>query len=134
MKLPRFGYGTYRAIILLPDGYRDRLGFDMPVFDSSYEIAVNGVTTARNGTPARSKAESIPAYEPLFFSYMPNNDTLELLIRVSNYATSQGRILASSQGRNLPYHTIQLRQPVVHIHSCERHALSGIYILLYLLP
>ena len=89
-KLPRFGYGTYRAVILLPDGYRDRLGFDMPVFDSSYEIAINGVTTARNGTPARTKAESIPAYEPLFFSYIPNNDTLELLIRVSNYEHRRG--------------------------------------------
>ena len=89
-RLPRFGYGTYRAIILLPDGYRDRLGFDMPVFDSSYEIAINGVTSARNGTPARSRAESIPAYEPLFFSYMPKNDTLELLIRVSNYEHRRG--------------------------------------------
>jgi len=89
-RLPRFGYGTYRAVILLPPGYRDRLGFDMPVFDSSYEIAVNGVITARNGTPARSRAESIPAYEPLFFSYMPKNDTLELLIRVSNYEHRRG--------------------------------------------
>ena len=89
-RLPRFGYGTYRAVILLPDGYRDRLGFDMPVFDTSYEIALNGVTTARNGTPARSRAESIPAYEPLFFSYVPNNDTIELLIRVSNYEHRRG--------------------------------------------
>ena len=89
-RLPRFGYGTYRAVILLPDGYRDRLGFDMPVFDSSYEIAINGVTSARNGTPARSRAESIPAYEPLFFSYVPKNDTLELLIRVSNYEHRRG--------------------------------------------
>jgi len=89
-RLPRFGYGTYRAVILLPDGYRDRLGFDMPVFDTSYEIALNGITTARNGTPARSRAESIPAYEPLFFSYVPNNDTIELLIRVSNYEHRRG--------------------------------------------
>ncbi|MEZ4999088.1 MAG: hypothetical protein R2758_17140 [Bacteroidales bacterium] len=42
------------------------MGFDMPVFDTSYEISVNGVTMARNGTPAKSRAESIPAYEPLF--------------------------------------------------------------------
>lgn len=89
-RLPRFGYGTYRAVILLPRGYRDRMGFDMPVFDTSYEISVNGVTMARNGTPARSRAESIPAYEPLFFSYVPKSDTLELLIRVSNYEHRRG--------------------------------------------
>ena len=89
-RLPRFGYGTYRAVILLPRGYRDRMGFDMPVFDTSYEISVNGVTMARNGTPARSSVESIPAYEPLFFSYVPKSDTLELLIRVSNYEHRRG--------------------------------------------
>jgi hypothetical protein len=30
-RLPRFGYGTYRAVILLPPGYHDRMGFDMPL-------------------------------------------------------------------------------------------------------
>ena len=89
-QLPPFGYGTYRALILLPAGYRDRMGFDMPVFDTSYEIAVNGVTMARNGTPARSRSESIAAYEPLFFSYIPRHDTLEILIRVSNYEHRRG--------------------------------------------
>jgi len=89
-KLPSFGYGTYRALIILPQGYRDRMGFDMPVFDTSYEISINGVTLARNGTPARSRAESIPSYEPLFFSYVPKSDTLELLIRVANYEHRRG--------------------------------------------
>ncbi len=89
-KLPRFGYGTYRALIVLPRGYRDRMGFEMPVFDTSYEISINGVTMARNGTPARSLAESVPAYEPLIFSYVPRSDTLELLIRVSNYEHRRG--------------------------------------------
>ncbi|HOT16416.1 MAG TPA: sensor histidine kinase [Bacteroidales bacterium] len=89
-KLPRFGYGTYRALIVLPRGYRDRMGFDMPVFDTSYEISINGVTMARNGTPARTRAESVPSYKPLIFSYVPKSDTLELLIRVSNYEHRRG--------------------------------------------
>jgi signal transduction histidine kinase len=89
-KLPRFGYATYRAIVLLPSGYRDRMGIDMPVFDSSFEISINGITVARNGTPGRSPAESIPAYEPLFFSYLPKSDTLDLLIRVSNFEHRRG--------------------------------------------
>jgi signal transduction histidine kinase len=89
-KLPRFGFATYRALILLPSGYHDRMGFDMPVFDTSYEISINGVTTARNGTPAQSRAESTPAYEPLFFSYVPDSDTLEVVIRVSNFEHRRG--------------------------------------------
>ena len=89
-KLPRFGYGTYRALIVLPRGYRDRMGFDMPVFDTSYEISINGVTMARNGTPARTRAESVPSYKPLIFSYVPKSDTLELMIKVSNYEHRRG--------------------------------------------
>lgn len=104
-RLPRFGYGTYRTLILLPSGYRDRMGFDMPVFDTSYEISVNGVTMARNGTPARSRAESIPAYEPLFFSYVPKSDTLELLIRVSNYEHRRGGFWMPMKAGT--FHTIQ---------------------------
>lgn len=104
-KLPRFGYGTYRAVILLPSGYRDRMGFDMPVFDTSYEIAINGITMARNGTPARSRNESIPAYEPLFFSYTPVKDTLELLIRVSNYEHRRGGFWMPLKAGT--FHTIQ---------------------------
>jgi len=89
-KLPRFGFGTYRAVILLPPGYRDRMGFEMPAFDTSFEIAINGVTVARNGTPGRNREESIPAYEPLFFSYTPTKDTLDILIRTSNFEHRRG--------------------------------------------
>ncbi len=104
-RLPRFGYGTYRTLILLPPGYRDRMGFDIPVFDTSYEISINGVTLARNGTPSRSKAESIPAYEPLFFSYVPGRDTLELLIRTSNWEHRRGGFWMPLKAGN--FHTIQ---------------------------
>ena len=104
-RLPRYGYATYRVLILLPRGYRDRMGFDMPVFDTSYEISINGVTTARNGTPARSRAESVPDYEPLFFSYVPRSDTLELLIRVSNYEHRRGGFWMPMKTGT--FHTIQ---------------------------
>lgn len=104
-RLPRFGYATYRALILLPSGYRDRMGFDMPVFDTSYEISINGVRVAKNGTPSRSRAESIPSYEPLFFSYIPASDTLELLIRVSNWEHRRGGFWMPLKAGT--FHTIQ---------------------------
>jgi signal transduction histidine kinase len=103
--LPGFGFGTYRALILLPAGYLDRMGFDMPVFDTSYEISINGVIVGRNGTPARSRAESIPSYEPYFFSYLPKNDTLELLIRVSNFEHRRGGFWMPLKTGS--FHTIQ---------------------------
>lgn len=104
-KLPRFGYGTYRAVVLLPHGYRDRMGFEMPVFDTSFELLINGVTVARNGTPGRNREESIPAYEPLFFSYIPAKDTLEILIRTSNYEHRRGGFWMPMRAGT--FHTIQ---------------------------
>lgn len=89
-KLPGFGFATYRVVILLPKGYRDRMGFDMPVFDTSYELYINGVRLAKNGTPAKHRNESVPEYNPLFFSYIPQKDTLNLQINVSNFEHRRG--------------------------------------------
>ncbi|HSL85414.1 MAG TPA: hypothetical protein VK861_00605, partial [Bacteroidales bacterium] len=35
------GCATYRLTVLLPPGYRNALAFDMPVFDSSYDLYIN---------------------------------------------------------------------------------------------
>ena len=89
-RFPGFGYATYRSVILLPSEYHDQMGFEMPVFDTSYELYINGVLVARNGTPGHNKSESVPSYEPLFFRYQPKNDTLELILRVSNFEHRRG--------------------------------------------
>lgn len=50
VKTEKFGYATYRLTILLPPGYRDALGIDLPVFDSSYDIYLNGKYLGGSGT------------------------------------------------------------------------------------
>lgn len=89
-RLPGFGYATYKCIILLPQGFRERLAFDMPVFDTSYELFINGASIASNGTPGRTRAESVPSYEPSFHVYMPKSDTLEVILHVSNFYHRKG--------------------------------------------
>ena len=47
----KFGYATYRLRVLLPPGYNDPLAVDVPVFDSSYDIYIDGKLLGSNGVP-----------------------------------------------------------------------------------
>jgi hypothetical protein len=41
IKTDNLGYATYKLTILLPEGFDNAIGIDLPVFDSSYDIYVN---------------------------------------------------------------------------------------------
>jgi signal transduction histidine kinase len=84
------GYATYKLTILLPKGFRRPLGFDMPVFDSSYDIYINDQYMSGNGTPGRTEAETKPWYEKVFFKYVPESDTLSIIINVANFHHRRG--------------------------------------------
>ena len=76
VKTEKFGYATYRLTVLLPEGLKSPLAFDMPVFDSSYDIFVNGKYLGSNGIPGKSEKETTPEYKRNFFRVLPDSDTL----------------------------------------------------------
>ncbi len=84
------GFATYRLTVLLPAGFRTRLGVDMPVFDSSYDIYINDNYFGGNGIPGKSSEESKPEYKRNFFSINPDSDTLIIIINVANYSHRRG--------------------------------------------
>lgn len=84
------GYATYRLTVLLPPGYRDLIGFDMPVFDSSYDVYINDIYFGGNGIPGRNAEETEPGYLRNFFGYTPVSDTLTILLNVSNFSHRRG--------------------------------------------
>lgn len=90
VKTEKYGYATYRLKILLPPGYEYPLAVDLPVFDSSYDIYINGKYLGGNGTPGKSAEESKPEYRRNFFRFTPDSDTLTILIIVSNYDHRRG--------------------------------------------
>jgi signal transduction histidine kinase len=90
VKTTRMGFATYRLIMLLPPGYRNSLGFIMPVFDSSYEIYVDGKLMGGNGTPGKTEAETVPGYERVFFRFNPASDSVQIIINVSNFHHRRG--------------------------------------------
>ncbi len=86
----KYGFATYRLKVLLPVGYRNPLGIDLPVFDSSYDIYLDGKYLGGNGVPGRSAAETKPEYRRNFFRVVPISDTLKIIINVSNYDHRRG--------------------------------------------
>jgi signal transduction histidine kinase len=90
LKTEKYGYATYRLTILLPAGYRKSLAIDLPVFDSSYDIYINGKYLGGNGTTGKSAAESKPEYRRNFFRLNPVSDSISIIINVSNYDHRRG--------------------------------------------
>ena len=75
---------------MLPAGYRKSLGFDLPVFDSSYDIYINNTYYGGNGVPGKSETETRPEYRRNFFRFDPQSDTLSVIINVANYSHRRG--------------------------------------------
>lgn len=88
--LPGMGYGTYSLKIILPQGYQSSICFDIPVFDVAYHFYLNQRLMSSNGKVASSKEKEQPWYDPSSFCYIPDGDTLQLLIQVSNFHHRRG--------------------------------------------
>jgi len=86
----RNGFATYRLKVILPPGFRKPLGVDIPVFDSSYDIYINGKYCGWNGVVGKTKEEAKPEYRRGFFRYEPVTDTLIIIINVSNFSHRRG--------------------------------------------
>lgn len=90
VKTDNLGYATYKLTVLLPVGFKNAIGIDLPVFDSSYDIYVNGDYHGGNGVPGKTKEESKPEYKRNFFRLYPASDTLSIIINVSNFDHRRG--------------------------------------------
>ena len=90
VKTEKYGYATYRLRVLLPPGFKESLAFDLPVFDSSYDIYINEKYSGGNGQSGKSAGESRPEYKRNFFRFYPDSDSLNLIINVSNFHHRHG--------------------------------------------
>lgn len=90
VRTERFGYATYRLTVLLPAGLKYPLGINLPVFDSSYDIYINGKYQGGNGMPGKSADETKPGYSRNFYRLNPGSDTLTIIINVSNFDHRRG--------------------------------------------
>ncbi len=90
VKTKKMGFATYKLTVLLPKGFREPLAFEVPVFDSSYDLYVNGKYLGGNGTPGKSETETVPEYKKNFFRFDPVSDSISIIINVSNFHHRRG--------------------------------------------
>jgi signal transduction histidine kinase len=90
VKTMKFGYATYRLVVLLPKGFSGSVGIDIPVFDSSYEIYLDDKFMDGNGKPGKSPEETTPGYNRNILTYTPHSDSLQIIINVANFDHRRG--------------------------------------------
>lgn len=90
IRIPGTGFATYRLLILLPEGFRHPMAFDVPVFDSSYDIYIGGNYIGGNGQTGRTESETKPDYHRNLFRYNPSSDSIEVIVNVSNFHHRRG--------------------------------------------
>ena len=66
------------------------MGVNLPVFDSSYDIYINGKYLGGNGIPGKSREETVPEYKRNFYRIDPESDTLTIIINVANFHHRRG--------------------------------------------
>ena len=108
-KLPGKGYGTYRIRILLPDMQGKNLTLEVPVFDSSFKLFINGKTSGQNGKVGTDPESSVPEYAPFLIDILPVKDTVEIMVQVSNFQHRRGGFWKQMK--------IGLSQPIIKEHS-----------------
>ncbi len=84
------GYGTYALTIIIPEDIQSTICMDIPLFDVAYTMYVNERIVGRNGRVGTTREEEEPWYEPTRFCYVPDKDTLQILIQVSNFHHRRG--------------------------------------------
>ncbi|WMN11460.1 sensor histidine kinase [Marivirga salinae] len=87
-KLPSTGYATYYAKIII-NGELENLALNGKVQSTNYKIYINGKEIGEVGKLGTSAETAEPDYRNEIFK-IPNSDTLEIVIQISNFHYRKG--------------------------------------------
>lgn len=82
---PPLHYASYRMRVVLPSERPAQLALKMPPTYTSYELFVDGKLIGSNGQVGTTKADSKPQWRPGAFAFIPERDTLEVVITLANF-------------------------------------------------
>lgn len=106
----RFGYGTYRLVMMLPQHRHYSIQFG--AITTAARIWVNGQMLATLGTPGKDPASHKAATRPISVVFVAENETNELIVEVSNFDhTHAGLIEAPRLGDPVAFqeiHTLRI--------------------------
>ncbi|SNS96173.1 Signal transduction histidine kinase [Ekhidna lutea] len=91
IELSAQGYGTYRIRIILPPK-TPQLAISLGESYNSYRLFYDGFEIGKNGKVGKSKETSIPDWMPQVIPIARYQNTLDLILQVSNYRHSKGGV------------------------------------------
>lgn len=97
-----FGYATYALTVYIDHKNNPQISFFIPAPYSSYKLWINGQEFAHNGIVATTKETYKPHWLPIKKLYLPQSDTLRLVLQVANFdhyrgGFSQAILMGSNQ-------------------------------------
>jgi signal transduction histidine kinase len=92
VSLPGRGFGSYFIVVVLPAGYREPIGINIPSVDVAYRFYVNGELQTKCGIVGNSEDSEVPEYKPKLVKLTPESDTLRMIFHVSNFHHRRGGI------------------------------------------
>ncbi|WP_256004128.1 ATP-binding protein [Pedobacter deserti] len=91
VKLPSFGYASYRLRVLLPET-TEQLQLAMPDVYSAYTLFINGEEVLSNGQVSDNPAKFIPHWQYKAVDIEQGTDTLDLVLYIANFVHSKGGV------------------------------------------
>jgi signal transduction histidine kinase/CheY-like chemotaxis protein len=91
VKLPSFGYATYKLTILLPKT-NESLRISVPEVYSAYRLYINGQLASSNGQVSSDPKNFKPYWEIKVAEVPRGTDTLTLLLQIANFSHSKAGI------------------------------------------
>jgi signal transduction histidine kinase len=88
IKLPSFGFATYRLLIKIKD--RGAYGIKFKEFDCSYKVWINGKLMAQVGKVGTGPESSYPNWKRAEIYFEPQSDTIEMVMQISNFVHRKG--------------------------------------------
>ena len=77
VKTEKYGYATYRLNGFASSRFKRPLGIDLPVFDSSYDLYINGKYLGGNGIPENQQMNQNLSTEEIFSELFRNQIHLQ---------------------------------------------------------
>lgn len=93
-KHPAFGYATYKLQVLLNPA-APPLRLEMPETFSAYALYINGKLALSDGKVGKTKESTTAHWEVKFLNLVPQADTLNLVLQISNFVHSKAGIKKS---------------------------------------
>lgn len=92
IEIPIYGYGTYYLRLLLPE---DKEGLAIKVHDiaAAYRLYINNNLIGQKGIPGKSREETKWLFSPDHYRVESNNNTLDIILHVSNFHDKDGGII-----------------------------------------